>query len=976
MKISRIRQLAEHKTGKTIDKWSWYFAGYERYFESMMDQPINLLEIGVRNGGSLELWAEYFNKAVNIVGCDIDEACAALSFDDERISVVIGDAATQETKERVAKITPEFDLIVDDGSHTSEDIVASFLHYFPLLSSGGVYVAEDLHCSYWPSFGGGVLSNESAMAFFKVLLDLIHRDYWPQDYENDVLRSFEPDIRISVARLAPLLASIESIEFRDSMCFIQRGENCGIERGHRIVSGSQAQIRQPSMALEGSTIEVPHADRERVESLGLSQAKYDAALVAQQLLHEQEIARHHYTHGQEVSILREQVKNLQYAVRDLHQSLSWRLTASLRLVFGVFLWIFRLPRYASTLLGLGEGLAGTIKLAVTVLLDEGLVGIRWRLTNARRIANLESGPVIVGGEMAYQNQIDLGYQEWIRRYDTLTDAKRKSLLRAVDSFSSQPLISFIMPVFDPTLEHLALALNSVQAQLYQNWELCIADDASNDQQVRQLIRRYALTDDRVKYVFREENGHISQASNSALTLATGDYVALLDQDDTIPEHALVYVVEAINRRPDASIVYSDEDKIDEAGVRFSPSFKPDFNWELFLGQNLVSHLGIYSRLLVEQVGGFREGVEGSQDWDLALRVLELSSPEQIVHIPRVLYHWRATPGSAAYSSNAKPYALGAGVRAVKEYLARSGISAEVDGCALSPVFHRVRFALPTPLPKISIIIPTRDQQALLAKCVGSIKALSSYKNYEIIVIDNGSTCADTLAYLSDLERQGMKILQDPTPFNYSKLSNQAVAQAAGSVICLLNNDIEVITPDWLEEMVSHVSRSDVGCVGAKLSYPDRSLQHGGVIIGLSGVAGHLHKYLPHGHAGYLGRAALLQELSAVTGACLMVRRDVYELAGGLNEELAVAFNDIDFCLRVRELGFRNLWTPFAECYHHESISRGADTSAAKAARYQSERGYMKNVWGDTLSYDPAYNPNLTIDAERLALAEPPRVTDL
>lgn len=975
MKTSPIGQLFENKEGKAVDKWSWYFAGYEHYFEPLKTLPINLLEIGIQNGGSLEVWGQYFHNAVNIVGCDINADCADLDYDDARISTVIADAASDEGRALIQAIAPKFDIVLDDGSHVSSDIIESFIQYFPMLNDGGIYIVEDLHCSYWPSFGGGVLSEKSAMAFFKVLLDFIHSDYWPRDYGDMLLAPFGKNVGRHHAAMVSICAAIESIEFRDSMCFIRREVTGGAECKRRVIAGSSSSVSSTIGVADKAKIEAPPEDRESVECGPISKSDHDSALAVQQLISEREALGQQFAHEQQLGDLRDQIKHLQYAIRDTKNSLSWRISAPLRFILSLVLSARQLPTYMSTVLRLGGGFWGTARLALNVIQGEGAVGLRWRLTNARRIAGLEDGPVVVGANPHLQ-QVDMCYQEWVNQYDTLTDAKRKSLLKAIASFSEQPLISIVMPVFNPSLQFLTLAIESVRAQLYENWELCIADDASDDNEVRDLIQRYARADSRLKYVFRNENGHISRASNSALTLATGDYVALLDQDDLLPAHALAYVAEAINRHPSAAIVYSDEDKVDEAGTRFDPYFKPDFNWELFLGQNMISHLGVYRRALLSNVGGFREGVEGSQDWDLAFRVVEASSWKQIVHIPRVLYHWRALQGSTAYSSDEKPYARVAGMQAVKEHLARSNIAAEVSECPLAPVFNKVRFALPPRPPKVSIIIPTRDQYQVLAKCVASIQAFSSFDHYEIIIVDNGSTCVDTLRYLSELAQQGVRVLRYAIPFNYSKLNNYAVAEAAGDVICLLNNDIEIITPDWLEEMLSHACRPDVGCVGAKLYYPDMTLQHGGVIIGIGGVAGHFQKHLSHEHPGYFGRAALLQEMTAVTGACLMVRRCVYEQVGGLNEDLAVAFNDIDFCLKVRQQGYRNIWTPFAECCHHESLSRGDDASPQKAARFELEVQYMQSTWGDTLAYDPVYNPNLSLDAEQLMLARPPRVIDL
>jgi len=568
------------------------------------------------------------------------------------------------------------------------------------------------------------------------------------------------------------------------------------------------------------------------------------------------------------------------------------------------------------------------------------------------------------------------YPQWVAAYDTLTDAGRREITARIAALGHKPLISVLMPVFDPPLHLLDEAIRSVQAQLYPHWELCIADDASRDPQVRALLARRAAEDARIRVVCREQNGHISRASNSALELATGEFVALLDNDDILPEYALFFVVDAINRQPDAGILYSDEDKLNAAGHRFYPYFKSDWNPSLFLSHNLISHFGVYRTQLMLEVGGFRVGFEGSQDYDLAARCVEKLRTEQIVHIPRVLYHWRVVPGSTAADIEGKPYALTASERALNEHLRRQGIAGTVE--ALPSGVHRVHYTLPNPPPLVSIIVPTRNAVELLRTCITSVREKTQYANYEILLVDNGSDDPAALAYIASLAADPMiRVIRDERPFNYSALNNRAAREARGELLLLLNNDIEVITPDWLGEMVGIAMQSDVGAVGARLWYPNDTLQHGGVVIGLGGVACHAHRGLPKGQRGYCFRAEVMQDFSAVTGACLMVKKSQFFEVGGLNEvDLAVAFNDIDLCLKLRERGYRNVWTPFAELYHHESISRGPENTPEKRARFKREIEYMQKHWEKWIAHDPAYSPNLTIAAEDFSFAWPTRVEAL
>jgi len=563
------------------------------------------------------------------------------------------------------------------------------------------------------------------------------------------------------------------------------------------------------------------------------------------------------------------------------------------------------------------------------------------------------------------------YVRWVEELDTPTTRELAILRVSVASFATKPTISVVMPVYNTAPEILDEAIRSIRAQIYEHWELCIADDLSTRPDVRVLLERHAAADTRIKVRFRLTRGNISATSNTALEMATGEFVALVDHDDLLPPHALYWVVEAINRHPDAALLYSDEDKMDAGGRRHDPHFKGDFNHELLLAQNMISHLGVYRRDLVRELGGFRPAYDGAQDHDLALRFAAAVPRNRIVHIPRVLYHWRSIPGSTATSHRAKPGAADCGRRAVLDHVTRTHPGATVEPAPEAPWHQRVRHPLPAARPLVSIVICTRDHGDLVRTAVGSIVARSTYGNYDITIVDNGSRDPDTLACLRGLAVQaGVRVIRDDSPFNYSRLNNAAVATTRGDVVCLLNDDIEVLSPDWLEELVAQAIRPDVGAVGARLWYPDGTLQHGGVIIGIGGVAGHAHPRLPRGRRGYLCRGVLQQEMSAVTGACLAVRRTVYDEVGGLDERLVVAFNDVDFCLRLRQAGYRNIWTPYAELVHHESATRGPEDNPEKIARFQREIGFMQARWGAALECDPYYNVNLSMRAGDYTVAWP------
>ena len=569
------------------------------------------------------------------------------------------------------------------------------------------------------------------------------------------------------------------------------------------------------------------------------------------------------------------------------------------------------------------------------------------------------------------------YEHWVRTYDTLAAERLQALRASALAMASPPKISVLMPVYNTEKEWLVRAIESVRAQTYPHWELCIADDASTQPHVREILERERREEPRIRVVFREKNGHICAATNTALDMAIGDWAALFDHDDELAPHALHCVAREIAAHPQAELIYSDEDKIDEQGTRFSPHFKPDWNPDLLLGQNYISHLAVYRTATLRNLGGMRTGYEGSQDWDLALRVTERVDAAAIRHIPRILYHWRAGEKSTALHLGEKDYAGESARRAIAGRLERTGrlgrIFPAIGG------HWRIAQPLPERHPLVSIIVPTHNAAKLLRVCIASIIARTQYAPFEILLVNNRSDDPKALELFAEYAREdGVRVLDYEMPFNYSAINNFAARHARGEILCLLNNDVEVLGTGWLGELVSHAVRPEIGAVGARLYYPTMRLQHAGVITGIGGVAGHAFKNFPRDDPGTPQfRPHLAQNLSAVTAACLAVRRAVYFEAGGFDErKLPVAFNDVDFCLKVQALGYRNLYTPFAELLHHESASRGLEDTSEKVRRFQDEIAAMQERWGDQLFRDPAFNPNLSLDSEDFALAYPPRTPPL
>ena len=565
--------------------------------------------------------------------------------------------------------------------------------------------------------------------------------------------------------------------------------------------------------------------------------------------------------------------------------------------------------------------------------------------------------------------VGASYDLWLREFAAMDDTRRATLQARLDALRDRPLASVIMPVFDTPEPFLRAAIESVLAQVYENWELCIVDDASTAAWIPEVLDEYSQRDERVRVVRRAVNGHISAASNTALEIARGEWVVLLDHDDALTEHALALAALAIADHPGVGLVYSDEDRIDELGRMSLPFFKPDFDPVLLLAQNYVCHMTMVRRALIEKVGRFREGLEGSQDWDLVLRVTELLAADEVCHIPHVCYHWRAHRDSTAAGLEAKPYAADAGALAVSDHLGRQGREAQVLLNSATGIV-RVKWPLPSRPPRVSIIVPTRDGRHLAA-CLRSLFSTTSYPDFEVVIVDNGSVGDEAHQLFRDYGRVAT-ILSDDRPFNFSALNNRAVAQCSGDVVCFLNDDCEITDHGWLEEMVGQVCQPGVGVVGAKLLYPDGRIQHAGVVLGIGGTAGHPNRFLDHLDYGYFGWLETPRSLSAVTGACMAVRRSIFEQVGGFDEvNLSVAFNDIDFCLRVREAGWRTVWTPHAVLMHHESTSRG-DEGSARPRRLEQEEAYMARKWGHRLRADPAYNTNLTLEDTNFSLAFPPR----
>lgn len=604
--------------------------------------------------------------------------------------------------------------------------------------------------------------------------------------------------------------------------------------------------------------------------------------------------------------------------------------------------------------------------------------VRWALNNPRALQRKVKKALLLlrqGGFMAVKERLIKvdRYSEWVRQYDSISERGRENMRQYCERLSYKPLVSVVLPVYNVPERFLRVVIESVCKQVYPHWELCIADDNSPNQTVRDIISEYASRDSRIKYVFRRENGHIAEATNSAAALAQGEFIAFLDHDDELSEHALLTMVAELNAHPDADLLYSDEDKMTEDGVRHYPHFKSDWNPELLLSQNYVCHFTLVRRALFEKLGGIRKGFDGAQDWDFVLRVSECTTPEKIRHVPFVLYHWRVIDGSTAKATESKPYVTAAQIKAVSEHLRRIGdVGATVTSLPEISML-RVSYPVPDPLPLVSLIVPTRNQVEMLSICIEGLLEKTAYKNIEVIIVDNRSDEDETLAYLEGVRKDSrVSVLRDDSSFNFSRLNNRAVQLAKGSILGFVNNDIQVIRAEWLHEMVSNLVRKGVGAVGARLLYPKGTVQHAGVMVGIGGVADHIMRGISGQSIGYFCRAVLPQNVTAVTAACMLVHRDAFIEVGGFDEkEFSVAYNDVDLCLKLRKAGHLIVYTPYAELIHHESISRGYEDTPEKKARFEREFATMRLKWGKTLTQDPYHNPNFTRERPQYELAFPP-----
>ena len=974
-------QYSAHR-GKVSDKWSSYLEIYERVFEPYRSAPIRFLEIGIQNGGSLEIWARYFAQATAIVGCDINPSCGSLRYSDERIRVVVGDANTSAAEHDVESLAPRFDVIIDDGSHRSRDIVRSFSLYFPRLESGGVFVVEDLHCSYWKEFDGGLVDPWSSISFFKRLADVINHEHWGVPYlRAEILQSF--CARYGARFAEEDLAQIHSVEFLNSICVIRKRSAIENTLGLRVIVGEEA-IAEPPSASSGSTSKsadqaanawsvlppLPEDElmalRTRVarlevdaDSFGrreLQFAKAEARLGAALEEKDREIQterKHARAASSEASAQAARAMQLAKAIdqqctqiHSLLQSHSWRVTAPLRWSGLQARRALRTARLAATLSRRVGGLTPLVRSGFVALQREGWTGVRAKLRD------LESGALrgaAIAGRPGDTETNDANVFEDIAREIFATQqAEITAELAEVNSgrFARRPLISVVMPVYKTPIKWLRRAVESLQQQYYDNWELCAVDDCSPTSEQRDLLQELASLDPRVRVMVMERNGGISKASNAALEMARGEFIALVDHDDEITPDAFYRVVEAINEQPNTDFIYSDECKIDDTAARrlFHFIFKPDWSPEVMFNGMLTGHLTVYSKALVERVGGFRSEYDFSQDYDLALRAAEVA--ERIVHIERLLYLWRSIPGSAA--SGGKDFARESNIAALRDALRRRGIPG--DAVAL-PHANCVRVSLPTESEKVSIVIPS-DSVDNLRKVLRALREGTDYPNYEVVVVCNGPL-AERLADEFD-GWASLFFVHYNKKYNFSDKCNEGARASTGDIVVFYNDDVFPLQSSWIDRLIEYLKVPGVGATSPKLLHEDDTIQYAGMISGTPGLCGTAYNHCPSdGFDAFLTMHRFVRNVSILSGACCALRRDLFWAIGGFDAvNTPDGHSDMDLSYKLLEAGYRCVYTPYSVLRHIGNHSWGAKRHKYKADMFALRR------WGKFVSTDPYFTESM------------------
>ncbi len=894
--MKSLLQLYEEHKGKVSDKWSLYLGEYDRLFSPYRDQPVRLLEIGVQNGGSLDIWSKYFKSGEKFVGCDINPNCAKLIYEDSRIAVVIGDANTDETEKFVLQESNHFDLIIDDGSHTSGDIVKSFARYFSHLKDGGLFVAEDLHCSYWKNFEGGLYYPYSSMSFFKRLADVINYEHWGVSKDRrQVLSGITEHFSIDISD--ELLSWIHSIEFVNSMCIVRKfggelnrvGERFIVGQQEDVIVGQRENVAAfwtPPDERQNYWSSLEHSPDESFENLMSSLKRRD-----------------------------EQINDLNENLNSIFESTSWQITRPLRWLLIQVRLVKKYGLVTRLHAFVRKGVRGVARRSLEYVRAHPELRVRlrgWVLRFGLKkpldalYKKLREGAT--DGIPNLRELVVTSYQAWSEHFDTPSMEVLDHLASTSNSRASILVVARFQRASELYAESLAKRLVDNIGQPWRAVFLFSSD--CNTAEIINKIRAATNGDSRINFDPSVEKEEAE--------------IAIVIEGGALPRsHALHVLTDALRNSPQAFLAYSDEDYLCDDNVPKSPWFKPRFS------PLLASQGVLLGRMLAFRVAGAESAGMLEKLLTVSINVAEFArdfalaqGEKRVVHIPHVLFHNAFAP----------------------------------------PVPIALELDLPEVLPKASIVIPTKDRWDLLGPCLESLW-LSDWPTelFDVVVVDNGSTDRKTLAMLEKLESERkIRVIRDARQFNWSRLNNLAAHDSDGELLVFLNNDTEIDDPAWLKKLAVHALRPGVGAVGCKLLYPDRTVQHGGVIAGIQGVAGHAHLFIQADEGGYCNLANLDHEVSAVTGACLAVTRKNFELAGGFNEDFHVAFNDIVFCFKLHTLGLRNVYVSDPLLIHHESKSRGFDDTPEKLALQQAEARRAWGIHAALMRDDPFYSPNLSL----------------
>ena len=956
------------------------------------------MEIGIQNGGSLEIWSKYFENATFLVGCDINPDCTKLQYDDARISVVVADANTNVAQQAILKHTHEFNIIIDDGSHRSSDIIKTFSRYFDYLSDNGVFVIEDLHCSYWQEFEGGLYDPYSSISFFKCLTDIVNYESWGVDKtRKNRLAHFSEKYAIEFNE--NMLAQIHSVEFVNSVCIIRKSAANRSLLGQRIIAGDEANVLPEIMDGRGMSFEVLNQEEslsgtqkflseidsqnkikeaaqlnERVkqlqEDLHDALISKDASITTlKQLLskkdecilqldrdlvlqesrlrelgqksegREADAARTLSNLERSINEKQQTITQLTETVEAYLQSTSWKITKPLRIggrIIRATIYPFRLIKSG---IRHGGGVTNTLKKAKRIYVNEGFAGIQ------RSIRVITHGHGIANHELLQKNVVtstDIARQIF---HEQQTEFTYDELRDKTESLSYKPLISVLMPVYNTPAKWLIRAIESLQDQVYENWELCVVDDCSATDEQRQILERFAQKDVRVKYHFAPKNQGISASSNIALEMAAGEYIALIDHDDEVTPDAFYWIAKSINEEPGADFIYTDECKIDDTQDRnlFQFIFKPKWSPELMFNGMLTGHLTAYKAEIVKKIGGFRAQFDFSQDYDLALRVSEVA--KKIIHIERILYLWRAIPGSAARGG--KDFAKESNIAALNDFLKRNHVPGVASALAHA---NCVTVNIPDNV-RVSIIIPS-DSYENLKLAIVSIIEKTDFSNYEIVAVCN-SPLADKLSNeFSDINKYVFS--RYDKKYNFSDKCNQGARDASGEFVVFYNDDVFPIERNWLTKLIEYLYIPGVEATSPKLLHKDKTIQYAGMISGTPGLCGTAYNGIPvDADDNFLSLHKYVRNISILSGACCALRKKIFLEIGGFDAiNTPDGHSDVDLSYKLLDAGYRCVYTPYSLLFHIGNHSWGY-----KKDKYKADIFCLKR-WGRYISQDDYFTDSM------------------